>query len=154
MQVLRPDPMTEDAAQRLAATDPTLFAAPSKIFSGTDVRPLSATRPYYLAERGTPRETSLASDCRLSQAQGNRRDREFEARKSYIAEIAGNKSSNLGKPLPPESHRLDYGALPGGRGGFRPKGGGLCSNGRNSIGKCQLPKLDVAGSSPVSRSMF
>jgi hypothetical protein len=26
--------------------------------------------------------------------------------------------------------------------------------GRNSVVECQLPKLDVAGSNPVSRSMF
>ena len=30
----------------------------------------------------------------------------------------------------------------------------LRSRGSNSVVECQLPKLDVAGSSPVSRSMF
>jgi hypothetical protein len=62
MQILRPDPMALSAAQRLAATDPTLLAAPSKIFSDTDVRPRPAAGPYYPAERGTPRETSPAGE--------------------------------------------------------------------------------------------
>jgi hypothetical protein len=62
MQVLPPDPMAQDAPKRLAATGPTLFATPSKIFSDTDVRPRPAAGPYYPAERGTPRETSPAGE--------------------------------------------------------------------------------------------
>jgi hypothetical protein len=62
MQVVQPDPMAKAPPKRLVATDPTLFAAPSKIFSDTDVRPLSPAGPYYPAERGTPRETSPAGE--------------------------------------------------------------------------------------------